>query len=483
MNIDFPNNPTIGQIYTYSGRSWQWNGFAWDIFGTSGNVVSQLNGFTGNVNLAGGSSISVSNSGNTITISYTGTGGGGAGISGPYVISFNGLTGAVTGVTTGVANTFIPLQTFAAGISSLGGTFSRDIRVRNLDIGQKLSTDSIIIGNSPTMNGVFGGGNNVVIGYDIGSNSPTTVLNSVLMGYQAGQNASVINENVAIGMRSMRSVVNSPNNTAIGALSYQNGNINDGYNTAVGYGALNTSNGGYNTAIGAQTLLVNNEGTYNVAIGYQSLFSNNNGARNVGIGADALYFNSDGNNNVALGYSSLYNNTTGQYNIGIGLNSLLTNESGSDNVSFGRESLKNGSNLSSNVAIGRNALTELTASEQNVGIGIGSLFNLYQFSNNNTAVGSYSGNGVVSATGGVYIGSFAKGISQGQINEIVIGTNAIGLGSNNTVIGATTQTVATIYGLLNAPGGISLSNGITFSDGSFQVTKPQDFLLFVQGII
>ena len=42
----------------------------------------------------------------------------------PLVSSFNGLTGAVTGVTTGTANTFGPLQSFTNGISSAGGTFS-----------------------------------------------------------------------------------------------------------------------------------------------------------------------------------------------------------------------------------------------------------------------------------------------------------------------------------------------------------------------
>jgi hypothetical protein len=37
------------------------------------------------------------------------------------VESFNGLTGAVTGVTTGTANTFVALQSFSAGISASGG--------------------------------------------------------------------------------------------------------------------------------------------------------------------------------------------------------------------------------------------------------------------------------------------------------------------------------------------------------------------------
>ncbi len=46
-------------------------------------------------------------------------------ISAPNIVtSFNGLTGAVTGVTVGGANTFTALNTFNAGISAAGGTFS-----------------------------------------------------------------------------------------------------------------------------------------------------------------------------------------------------------------------------------------------------------------------------------------------------------------------------------------------------------------------
>lgn len=49
------------------------------------------------------------------------------GVAGGGVHSFNGLTGAVTGVTTGTANTFGPLQSFTSGISSSGGTFSSQV--------------------------------------------------------------------------------------------------------------------------------------------------------------------------------------------------------------------------------------------------------------------------------------------------------------------------------------------------------------------
>lgn len=33
--IDFPNNPTLNQIYMYNGRTWQWNGKGWIPFSTS----------------------------------------------------------------------------------------------------------------------------------------------------------------------------------------------------------------------------------------------------------------------------------------------------------------------------------------------------------------------------------------------------------------------------------------------------------------
>lgn len=74
MAIDFPSAPTLGQLYTYGGRSWQWNGYAWDLYSAVSNVVSALNGFTGTVSILGGTAINVAAASNNITISYTGSG-------------------------------------------------------------------------------------------------------------------------------------------------------------------------------------------------------------------------------------------------------------------------------------------------------------------------------------------------------------------------------------------------------------------------
>jgi hypothetical protein len=32
MAINFPNNPTVGQIYSFGGYSWQWNGSYWESY-------------------------------------------------------------------------------------------------------------------------------------------------------------------------------------------------------------------------------------------------------------------------------------------------------------------------------------------------------------------------------------------------------------------------------------------------------------------
>lgn len=59
MAIDFPTSPTVGQIYTYGARSWQWTGSGWQAVsaaygptGPSGEVLLGTNSQTGSYTLA-----------------------------------------------------------------------------------------------------------------------------------------------------------------------------------------------------------------------------------------------------------------------------------------------------------------------------------------------------------------------------------------------------------------------------------------------
>ena len=290
------------------------------------------------------------------------------------VATFNGLTGAVTGVTTGVANTFGPLQSFTSGISAAGATFSAQTRFLagiTVSGGATFATDISV--------------------------------NSIRVGKGAGNQAR-------------------------------------------------------NVALGSNTLTLNTTGDYNLAIG-----------------ADALASNLTGTDNVGLGYAALTLNTSSN-NLGIGSSSLGANSTGTDNVGVGTVSLGSNSTGSRNVAIGRSALS--LNGDDNVGIGAYALSNFSPatFRTRNTAIGSDAGRyrtgalNLQGATGGIYIGYGAKGSANAQTNEIVIGTLAEALGSNTAVIGATTQTAATIYGVLRLPGGLSAASGITFS-GNVSMTS------------
>jgi hypothetical protein len=70
--------------------------------------------------LSGSTYISVSGSTGAVTITNTG------------VQTFNGLTGAVSGVTVGGTNVFTSLNTFNAGISAAGATFSGSVSTDNI---------------------------------------------------------------------------------------------------------------------------------------------------------------------------------------------------------------------------------------------------------------------------------------------------------------------------------------------------------------
>jgi len=196
-----------------------------------------------------------------------GTGGGGSsggGISGPYVISFNGLTGAVTGVTTSVANIFIPLQTFNSGITSSGGTFSGSI-----------SVNSVLVGR---------GGGNISSNVVVGGNALT--LNS------SGT------ANLAVGQQALQSNTTGSSNTAIGRRALSG--VTEGIlNTAVGSSALLSFIGNNTTVVGALSGS-HLSGTGGVYLG-ANISGTNNSNREIIIGEGAIGL---GSNTAVLGHTT-----------------------------------------------------------------------------------------------------------------------------------------------------------------------------------
>lgn len=180
---------------------------------------------------------------------------------------------------------------------------------------------------------------------------------------------------------------------------------------------------------------------------------------NVAIGTSglALPVNTSGASNIAIGSPSLQNNTTGNFNIALGAFSSQSGTTGSNNVAIGDNALRSNINGSLNVAIGSSALRSLQS-------GGGSDWGQF-----NTGVGAdagrYVGTGTAQnrgSTGSIFIGYQARSGVEFSTNEIVIGANALGFGSNTAVIGATLQSAAHIYGVLNALSGLT-APGATFN--------------------
>ncbi|UCE38814.1 MAG: hypothetical protein JSW00_06205, partial [Thermoplasmata archaeon] len=126
--------------------------------------------------------------------------------------------------------------------------------------------------------------------------------------------------------------------------------------------------------------------------------------------------------------------TTAAKNIGIGslaLNSLTT---GLNNMVIGHEALKGITTSGYNMAIGVNSLRSLTSGDSNVAIGddAGRYF------------GSYSA--LTTSNDSIYIGALSRPLANTTTNEIVIGKDTIGKGSNTVLIGTSSTTTTFLQG-------------------------------------
>jgi hypothetical protein len=191
-----------------------------------------------------------------------------------------------------------------------------------------------------------------------------------------------------------------------------------------------------NIALGETVLSANISGANNTAIGNSTMQKNTTGWSNTAVGKDALNNNLIGNNSTAIGYQSLFNNTANS-NDALGYQSMLNNFSGNSNVAIGQGSLKENYNGNNNTALGFSALWKNSAGSSNVAIG--------------NYAGSTIADGTTNLTGinnSVIIGASAKAYSNSDTNEIVIGYNAIGNGSNSIQLGNTSVTALNTSGVL-----------------------------------
>jgi hypothetical protein len=116
-------------------------------------------------------------------------------------------------------------------------------------------------------------------------------------------------------------------NTAVGVSALAT-NSTSGYQTAIGYQALNLATGQYNTAVGGLALLNNSTGAQNVGVGLQALQSNTTGSLNIAIGREALNSNTTASGSTAIGYQAGYSASTQSYNTFVGFQAGYSHNTG-----------------------------------------------------------------------------------------------------------------------------------------------------------
>lgn len=206
---------------------------------------------------------------------------------------------------------------------------------------------------------------------------------------------------------------------SVSATSYTGGAALTGTPTAP------TAPVGTNTTQIATTAFVQANSNANGLLEYNSTDKTiwNNGKSNISsntsFGDLALIANTTGNNNASNGYGSLYSNTTGVSNSAFGFYSIFSNTTGSNNTATGAQSLFQTSG------------SDNTASGSSAGRYFGSGTSLNDVSNNS-----------------VFIGSHSRASASGETNQIVIGYNAIGSGSNSVTLGNTSVTKTILRGVV-----------------------------------
>jgi hypothetical protein len=220
---------------------------------------------------------------------------------------------------------------------------------------------------------------------------------------------------------------------------HNSGGFSIGNTTDSGAGSLNTSADATINSVkvgrGAGNF------TTNLAVGADALTGSNTGQFNLAVGAQTLTVNTTGQQNVAVGQGASYYNTNGSFNTSVGTAALQFVTAGSSNTAVGNQALvvTTGSN---NIAIGRDA-------------------------------GRYQADGSTNLTtinNSVYIGFSARGFNNSDNNSIVIGTNAIGLGANTTVIGNASTTKTKLFGTLETVGDATI-NGARVGLGSGNISS------------
>ena len=358
-----------------------------------------------------------------------------------------GLTGQVlTTVAGGTLSWTTPTTISVGTISNTSNVNGASITGGILNLAPAdVTNGGVVTTGNQTFAGSKSFSNNINVN-QLNVGAPSSGSQNTMLGVATYAYGSPGNNNTALGFFSLASLSNTGNegndNTAVGTNAIrQGGAANGSRNTAVGSAALSNGSGAYNNvAIGYSSLAAGVSGSSNTAVGTFALQNNTSANYNVGIGYETLRSATTGGNNTAIGHAAMYSNTTGDVNTAVGENALVSNTSGRYNTSVGVQSQEQNTTGQSNTAIGVAAIDRNIAGHNNAVLGAFAGRYISDNSTFNTAIDN-----------SVLIGASAKPLANNANNEIVIGYNAIGNGSNTVTLGNASITSVKTSGAFNAP--------------------------------
>ena len=172
--------------------------------------------------------------------------------------------------------------------------------------------------------------------------------------------------------------------------------------------------------------------------------------------------------NLAIGVDAGSAMTTGSNNSLYGKSAGAAITQGFNNTAAGSNSSSQLTNAGNNSSFGAYSLYQLVNGNQNSAFGSNSFFYLQADSSRNTAVGcsagAFRGGGgstLDTASNSIYIGDTSRASGNGVVNEIVIGCDAIGGGSNTVTLGNTSTANTFIGGNLRLADAASIVIGTT----------------------
>jgi len=260
----------------------------------------------------------------------------------------------------------------------------------------------------------------------------STALN-VINGVTTGSDVRINNLTLGKGFSNIAS------NTVLG-LESLSANTVGAEVVANGYqvGKANTTGSGW-TAMGYQAGLSNTTGSFWTANGYKAGLLNTTGGSWVASGYQAGQANTTGSNWVANGYQAGLVNTTGGSWTASGYQAGKASTTGSNWTATGNGAGSFNTTGNSWVANGFQAGWLNTTGGSWIAMGF--------------RAGAYIANGstsLLTLNNGVFLGASTKALADNSTNEIVIGFDAIGAGSNTATLGNTSITSTVLRGAVTA---------------------------------